>query len=228
MKTKIIATVGPSSAKKEILKKMRRAGMNIIRVNTKHASKNFCLEIKQFLKRTDIKLLIDIKDLKFVEWLRDFEFDYLAISFAETGAQIRKVKEILGKKKVKIISKIESKKGLRNVDEILKESDGLMIARGDLGKALSFEKVPVMQKLTIRKCKLKNKTAITATEMLLSMLNSKKPSKADVSDIANAVFDGSNYLMLSEETAIGKYPVQAVATMNKIIRECEKTRKLLG
>ena len=228
MKTKIIATVGPSSSRKSTLKKMYGAGMNIARINTKHASRKFCLEIKQLLKRTDIKLLIDIKDLKFVEWLRDFEFDYLAISFAETGAQINKVKQILGKKNVRIISKIESKKGLRNVDEILKESDGLMIARGDLGKALSFEKVPVMQKLTIRKCKLKNKTAVTATEMLLSMLNSKKPSKADVSDIANAVFDGSNYLMLSEETAIGKYPVQAVATMNKIIRECEKTRRLLG
>jgi pyruvate kinase len=121
-----------------------------------------------------------------------------------------------------LISKIESKRGVENFDEILAASDGIMIARGDLGVAESLEKVPPMQKDFTNKAKVKDKFLITATEMLLSMVDNPEPTRAEVSDVANAVFDNSSAVMLSEETAIGKYPVETVIMMRKIIVEAEK------
>jgi len=228
MTTKIIATIGPSSSKTSVLKKMINEGMNIARINTKHASKDFCIDILKNLKKIrKCEVLIDIKELKPIEWIKKNDFDYLAVSFANSGAQIKKIRKLLHPKKIKIISKIETKKGMKNINQIIQESNGIMIARGDLGKNVSFEKVPLMQKLIIKQCNKKKKIAITATEMLLSLVKSKYPSRADASDIANAVLDGSDALMLSEETAIGKYPVLAVKTMKKIIKETEKTRHLL-
>jgi pyruvate kinase len=115
---------------------------------------------------------------------------------------------------------------VRNIDSIINESDGVMVARGDLGNHVPLEELPLFQKMIIRKCNKKRKFVITATEMLLSMINSKIPERAEVSDVANAVLDGSNALMLSEETAIGKYPLEAVSIMHKIITETTKERKL--
>lgn len=225
MKTKIIATIGPSCYKKQVLKKMKSNGMGIIRVNTKYVNEKKFKKIYLTLKKVSkLKILVDIKNKEVLEWINNFEYDYLAISFSSTKSQIKDIKKHIPKK-IKVISKIENKKGLKNFKDILKESDGVMIARGDLSKNLSYEKVPSVQKILIKQCNKKNKFSITATEMLLSIMKHKSPEKSEVSDIANAVLDGSNALMLSEETAIGKYPVLAVKIMKKIIKETEKNLK---
>ena len=129
---------------------------------------------------------------------------------------------MLKDKKIKIISKIETKKGLKNINELIKASDGIMVARGDLSKNIPFEKVPYYKKLIIDKCNSKRKFVIVATEMLLSMVKSKTPTNAEVEDVFSAVIEGGNALMLSEETAIGNYPVLTVKTMQKIISNAEK------
>ena len=228
MKTKIIATIGPSSDKPVVLKKMADAGMSIARINTKYGTIEEYLRIVNALNKIKkCEILFDIVGLKMVDWLKSQPFDYLAVSFAETALQIKKLRKLFYPKKIKIISKIETKKGIKNIDELINESDGIMIARGDLGDNIAFETVPVVQKLIMKKCNRKNKLDITATEMLLSMTKSKIPARAEVSDVANAVLDGSNFLMLSEETAIGRYPVLTVKTMAKIIKATEKNRHLL-
>ncbi|MBA3064310.1 hypothetical protein FP803_02630 [Candidatus Woesearchaeota archaeon] len=227
MKTKIIATIGPASNKNHILKKMVAAGMDIARINTKYGSVEEYLQITNRLKKIGhCKILFDIKALKMIKWLKTQNFDYLAVSFAETAFQIKKIRKKFYPRNIKIISKIETKKGIRNIDSLIKESDGIMVARGDLGKNISFEKVPLVQKSIIKKCNKKNTMVITATEMLLSLTYSKVPERSEVSDIANAVLDGSDTLMLSEETTIGKHPVLAIKIMKLVIKETEKqTRK---
>jgi pyruvate kinase len=205
---------------------MAKSGMDIARINTKYASKEECIaKIKMINRLGKCKILFDIKGLEMIDWLKTQKFDYLAVSFAESAKQIKEIRKILPN--VKIISKIETRKAIQNIDELIKASDGIMVARGDLGKNVDFHKVPIFQKIIIRKCNKKKKMVVTATEMLLSMTNSKMPERAEVSDVANAVLDGSDALMLSEETAIGKYPVLAVKTMNLIIKETERNKKLL-
>ncbi len=228
MKTKIIATIGPSSRSESILRQMVNAGMGIARINTKYASIGEIADITQKLgKIGKCRILMDIKDEKTVSFLKKCKFDYLAVSFSESAEQLRKIRKLFSPLKIKIIAKIETKKGVRNIDSIIKESDGVMVARGDLGRNVPFEKVPIFQKLIIKRCRKKGKLAITATEMLLSMTKSQLPERSETSDVANAVLDGSDALMLSEETAIGKYPVLAVQTMRKITAETEKGQKLL-
>ena len=225
MKTKIIATIGPASYDIRILKKMENNGMDIARINTKHMTEKKFKEIYPRLKKLKkTEILFDIKCLSMLKWIKKYSHQYLAVSFASSAHQIKNIRR-LAKKGIKIISKIENKKGLRNFDNILNESDGIMIARGDLAKNVSFEKIPVIQKKIIKKCNKKRKLVITATEMLRSLMKSKSPEKSEISDIANAVFDGSNMLMLSEETAIGKYPSLSVGIMNKVIKEVEKDIK---
>ena len=228
MKTKIIATIGPASSSYAALKKMIHNGMDIARINTKYGSiKQYLQDIRLLKKAGKCKILFDIKGLKMIGWLKTQDFDYLAVSFADTASQIRRIRKLFSPRKIKIISKIETKKGIRNINHLIKESDGIMVARGDLGKNITLEKVPIVQKLIIKKCNKEKKMVITATEMLLSMTKSKTPERAEASDVANAVLDGSDALMLSEETAIGKYPSLAVKTMNSIIKETEKKRNLL-
>ena len=122
-----------------------------------------------------------------------------------------------------IISKIESHQGIENIDEIIEESDGIMIARGDLGVDVPMEELPMLQKEIITKCRQKGKFAIVATEMLASMYESPRPTRAEVSDVANAILDGTDCVMLSGETTIGKYPIDAVETMGKICEYVEST-----
>ncbi len=220
--TKIIATIGPVSIPLPILKRMVSSGMNIARINTKYGNDRQYLEIISNLKKlNDCEILFDIKGTEILKWLKTQEFDYLAVSFAETASQIRKTKKILSMENVKLVSKIETRKGIENIDQLIEESDGIMVARGDLGRHIPIEQVPLFQKLIIKKCNKKDKMAITATEMLLSMTKLKSPTRAEVADVANAVLDGSGALMLSEETAIGKYPALSVKTMAKIIKEVE-------
>ena len=225
-KTQIIATIGPASNKKSIIDNMIKNGMDVARINTKWAKPEETIKLIIKLNQTKVKILIDINNKENLNWIKDQNIDYLAISYAESKKQINDIRKILPKK-IKIISKIETKKGLKNVDQLINASNGIMIARGDLGENIPYEKLPNTQKLIIKKCNKKKVFVITATEMLMSITKVKTPERAEITDIANAVLDGSNALMLSEETAIGKYPSLVVKIMNKIIKETEKNKRLL-
>lgn len=152
--------------------------------------------------------------------------DYIAASFIRSASdvlEIRKVLEENGGADVKIISKIESRDGVDNIDQILEVTDGVMVARGDLGVEIPFEEVPIIQKMLIKKCREKAKTVITATQMLESMTKNPRPTRAEVSDVANAIYDRTDAVMLSGESAKGKYPVEAIQAMDKIAREVENS-----
>ncbi len=152
------------------------------------------------------------------------EPDYLALSFVSSTEDIAGVKAILREKKadIPIIAKIERVQAVSDFDNILSASEGIMVARGDLGVDIPLERVPLIQKEIIRKCNRIGKPVITATQMLESMVDAARPTRAEVTDVANAIFDGTDATMLSAETSIGKYPVPSVRTMAKIAREAEK------
>jgi pyruvate kinase len=160
----------------------------------------------------------DLKDLKLAKKLGS---DFVALSFVRSGKDIELVKKHLKGTFIDIIAKIERPEAIENIEEIIKAADGIMIARGDLGVELETEMVPVIQKKIIKKTNMHGKVVITATQMMESMLESPRPTRADASDIANAVLDGTDAVMLSAETATGKYPVEAVTIMSKIIHEAE-------
>ena len=163
----------------------------------------------------------DYKDIVFAA---THSCDYLALSFVNCKEDVIKVRDIIESVNgdAKIISKIESQKGIENIDEIIEASDGIMVARGDLGVEVAIEKLPMLQKEIIKKCREQGKFAIVATEMLASMYTSPRPTRAEVTDIANAVLDGTDCVMLSGETTVGKFPIDAVSYMSKICEESEK------
>ena len=141
------------------------------------------------------------------------------------GQDVRDVKELLdnmGAQNIDLIAKIENRTGVENIDEICEECSGIMVARGDLGVEIPFTELPSIQKKLITKCRLLGKRVITATEMLESMIYNVRPTRAEISDVANAVYDGTSAIMLSGETAAGKHPVRAIETMSKIAEETEK------
>lgn len=165
----------------------------------------------------------DIADLKF--GVKE-DIDFVAASFVRTKEDVLNIRSVLeseGMYNVQIISKIENKEGLENIDTIIEVSDGIMVARGDLGVEIPTEEVPIVQKEIIKKCNLKGKPVITATQMLDSMIRNPRPTRAEANDVANAVLDGSDAIMLSGETASGAYPVEAVKTMAKIARAMEES-----
>ncbi|MGE5280211.1 MAG: pyruvate kinase [Deltaproteobacteria bacterium] len=149
--------------------------------------------------------------------------DFVAQSFVRDARDMLHVGDALGafRKKCRLIAKIENEEGIRNIDAILDVSDGVMIARGDLGVSLPIYEVPVWQKLLLKECRKRRKFSITATQMLESMTEHLRPTRAEVSDVANAILDGSDYVMLSGETAMGRYPAQTVQMMDKIIKFTE-------
>ncbi len=153
--------------------------------------------------------------------------DYIAQSFVCTPNNVIMLKKILKHEhpSCKVIAKIENSLGIRNIDKIIDVSDGIMIARGDMGVSLPIYQLPILQKSIIRKCNNKRKLVITATQMLENMVEHIIPTRAEVTDVANAIIDGTNYVMLSAETAIGKYPVETVTMMNDIIKYTEKNKK---
>ncbi len=332
-KTKIIATIGPSSNKKTILKKMITAGMNVARLNFSHGTykdhseiiklirslskemkqpiailldlqgpkirtgtlkngkpvqlknkaefsitsqdvegtakmvsttyKNLPKDVKKGDKiliddglielkvisstKTTVKCLVmiggvlkehkginlpgvavsapsmtekDIKDLKFGI---KYGVDYFALSFVRTAGDLVKIKDLIAKEKAEIpvIAKIEKPTAVDNIDSIIQVADGIMVARGDLGVELNPEVVPTVQKTIIAKTRRANKPVITATQMLETMCNNAIPTRAEASDVANAIFDGTDAVMLSGETAAGKYPVKSVEMMKRIACEAE-------
>ena len=155
----------------------------------------------------------------------EMDVDFIAASFVRSKDDVivlRKFLDYNGGHDIKIISKIENMQGIENFDEILKVSDGIMIARGDMGVEVPFEKLPGLQKRFIRRCYKAGKMVITATQMLESMISNPAPTRAEITDVANAVFDGTSAVMLSGESAMGKYPVKAVETMAMIARQAEQ------
>ena len=158
----------------------------------------------------------DIEDLRFAV---AHDFDYVAASFVRSAQDVREVRQVLeegGAHGIRIISKIENSEGIENIDEILRDSDSIMVARGDMGVELPFEDLPGIQKMLIKKAMEHGKISITATQMLESMMKNPRPTRAEVSDVANAIFDGTSAIMLSGETSVGRYPVETVGTMARI------------
>ena len=152
------------------------------------------------------------------------DVDYIAASFVRSAGDVEVIRKLLednGGSEIKIIAQIESTQGIENFEEILEAADGIMVARGDMGVEVAYEKLPGIQKKFIRRCVQSGKIVITATQMLESMTTSPIPTRAEITDVANAVFDGTTAVMLSGETAAGKYPVEAVATMAKIAMQAE-------
>lgn len=165
------------------------------------------------------------KDKMFVRWAIDADIDFIAHSFVRNKEDLIEIQEILdeGCSHIKIISKIENQQGIDNLDEILTHCYGVMIARGDLGVEIAAEKIPMIQKKIVQKCRARKKPVIVATQMLHSMIENPRPTRAEVTDVANAIFQSTDAIMLSGETASGKYPVEAVRTMSTIAIEAEET-----
>ena len=153
--------------------------------------------------------------------------DFIAQSFVRNKKDILSVRDFINQHKFNclLIAKIENRQGIENIDAILEVSDGIMIARGDMGVSLPIYEVPIMQKMIIKKCNKRKKFVITATQMLESMTEHLRPTRAEVNDVANAILDGSDYVMLSGETAVGEYPIESVQMMNDIIKFTEMSQK---
>ncbi len=164
------------------------------------------------------------KDWHHLKFGIEYKVDFVALSFIGKADDIIKVRDFLRQRNSNkmLIAKIERHEALDNLDEILAAADGIMVARGDLGIEIPIEKVPITQKQIIEKCNHAGKPVIVATQMLESMVESPRPTRAEVTDVANAIYDGADAVMLSEETAIGRYPVEAVQTMSRVALETEK------
>tara|TARA_Y100001970_G_scaffold290399_1_gene424001 strand:- start:187 stop:1626 length:1440 start_codon:yes stop_codon:yes gene_type:complete len=153
----------------------------------------------------------------------EMEVDWVALSFVQQAEDIHKLKKIVGGRAL-IMAKIEKPSAVKNIDEIIKAADGIMIARGDLGVEMPTEKVPIVQKNIIKRCRHFGKPVIVATQMLESMITNLVPTRAEASDVANAIYDGTDAVMLSGESAIGQYPIESVTTMDRIIENVEKDK----
>ncbi|MGG0175508.1 pyruvate kinase [Gottfriedia acidiceleris] len=166
------------------------------------------------------------KDISDIEFGIEQSVDFIAASFVRKASDVLEIRELLGKhgaEYIQIIPKIENQEGIDNIDEILEVSDGLMVARGDMGVEIPPEEVPIVQKLLIKKCNNLGKPVITATQMLDSMQRNPRPTRAEASDVANAILDGTDAIMLSGETAAGSYPIESVSMMNSIALRIEKS-----
>jgi pyruvate kinase len=163
------------------------------------------------------------KDLLDLQFALEQDVDWVGLSFVRSARDIIELKHIIAgeKRKAKVIAKIEKPEAIDDIDAIIKESDGLMVARGDLGVEIPYQNVPIIQKMLISKCITNAKPIIVATQMMESMITNISPTRAEVNDVANAVLDGADAVMLSGETSVGKHPVEVIKTMSNIVREME-------
>lgn len=247
-KPQIIATIGPASSVKKTMREMLINGMDIARFNLSWSDEeerksHFSLirEMEQEFSK-QIPIIEDLpgprvqktkghtyspsdlpteRDKELIKFGINQGVDYIALSFVGNKEDVRNCRKFIIENggNQKIISKIEREIALNNLEEIIDESDAIMVARGDLGEEISLEKIPFIQDMIIEKCKKKNKPVIVATQMMLSMKDNPEPTRAEVEDVTEAVLDGADAVMLSEETAIGKYPAITVGMMEKIIIE---------
>lgn len=177
------------------------------------------------LPEVDVDLpAIDEADVDHIRFAVEMSVEFVAASFVRRAEHVEAVREVIREAggHQQVIAKIESREGVRNLDEILQAADGIMVARGDMGVELPSEEVPIVQKRLIEKCNRVGKPVITATQMLDSMIRNPRPTRAEVTDVANAIFDGTDAVMLSGETAVGHYPVEAVRMMDRIARKSEE------
>ena len=165
------------------------------------------------------------KDKRDIQFGVEQKVDYISLSFVRDARDVREAAEIVRPHlpRCKLVAKIESRQAIRNIDAIIDAADGIMIARGDMGVALPIYEIPIVQKQLIKKCNAAGKFVITATQMLEHMTVSTRPTRAEVTDVANAIIDGTDFVMLSAETAVGKYPCESVGMMNEIIKFTEKS-----
>ncbi|WP_288363789.1 pyruvate kinase [uncultured Spongiibacter sp.] len=168
------------------------------------------------------------KDRRDILFAMEQEVDFIALSFVRSADDIRELKTLLGDKvdKIKIIAKIEDQEGVKNLDAIIQEAAGVMVARGDLGVEIPFEELPIVQRQIISQCAKYGRRVIVATHMLESMIENPMPTRAEVTDVANAVYEEADAIMLSGETTVGKYPVKCVEVLDRIARSIEKNRGL--
>lgn len=244
--TKIVVTVGPAVEEKNTLCSLIKAGASIFRFNLKYNThrwhSNLIHKTKEAAEATHrpVAILLDLpgfsrkislpnflaKNLRGLSLAAQHDADFLALSFVRNRKDIEFLKKQAKKFSLsaRILAKIENRQALDNFEEILDSSDGIMVARGDLGKEIPFEEVPYYQKKIIKRCAEMGKPVITATEMLESMVNNPFPTRAEVSDVANAILDRTDAVMLSAETAMGKYPIKVVSVMEKVCRFWEGKR----
>lgn len=245
----IIATIGPSSKERLTIAQMADAGMSLARLNfswgTHEEHGEFMKKIRSVAVERGIAIpviqdlsgpriqgssghtfdphssVITPKDIADLVFSLEHSPEYIALSFVRNAQDVLELRSLLTDRSIgsKIIAKIERKEALETLDEIIDVADGIMIARGDLGEAIPYETVPFVKKDILRRCMEKGTPAVVATEMLTSMTADADPSRADISDIAQAVLDGTSATMLSNETATGKFPVEAVAVMRRVVDE---------
>ena len=238
---KIVCTLGPASNSPEILEKMLSEGMDIARLNLSYGTFEEHRQTIQMVRSISQKLglstgiLLDLPGRKrrtgdtravfgeHLQFAQANQVDFTALSFITSTQQVEEVNTLRKEMGIDIpvIVKIEKGEALAVSGAIIDMGDGVMVARGDLGLQINIEKVPLAQKKIIREANQRGKPVITATEMLESMVKSPTPTRAEATDVANAVLDGTDAVMLSEETSLGKYPVEAIQMMSKIIREAE-------
>jgi len=238
---KIVGTLGPASSSPKVIERMLKAGMDIVRLNLAHGTleehSRLISQVRLLSQKLKLPtaILLDLPGLKqysgdikavfsqHLQFARSQNIDFIALSFISSARQVQEVKALLKKMNsdIPVIVKIEQARALGEISSILQIGEGIMVARGDLAVDISIEKVPLAQKRLIREANHYGKPVITATQMLESMVQSATPTRAEAADVANAVLDGSDALMLSEETATGSYPVEATEMIAKIALEAE-------
>lgn len=230
--TKIIASLGPATEKINTIEQLIEGGANFFRFNRKYSPTEWHKKEIALVRKAAHKLsrrvgiIIDIPRFDYATEIEDY--DYIALSYLKGAEEIVDLKKRLSSKKrnSSIIAKIENGSAMENLEKIVSVSDAVMVARGDLGKETPIEELAFYQKRIIDVCRQQHRPVIVATQMLLSMTDNMSPTRAEATDVANAVFDGTDALMLSEETTIGHHPVEAVKTMARIARFCEGTGEL--
>ena len=257
--TKIIATIGPASEKKEVISELVKHHMDIARLNFSWGNYEWFANVIKNIRECateqnrNVQIIQDLsgprvqdndghhyggneeqdvmteKDTENLDFGIKQNVDYIALSFVGKAKDVIELKKLIKEKggEQKVIAKIERKIAFENLDSIIKETDAIMVARGDLGNEFPLEEIPFIQHEIIQKCKEAGKMVIVATQMLLSMENNPTPTRAEVSDVAYAILDGADGVMLSEESAKGKHPIEAIAMMEKISLVAERERSTI-